>query len=138
MTTQHNLFFDANDTPSSQALKEAGAIQPDATGADATGDATIIAQVHAIVRAIPEGRVMSYGSVGARCKPPISGYICGRIMNNNVSHLPWWRVIAKDGSLPIGKRNPDLAREQRKKLEAEGVTFNEAGCVLAEWFVQSE
>lgn len=125
MKKQQALFEDP--TPAASDAK------PSAP-ADATADAAIVAQVHTIVLAIPEGRVMSYGAVGARCEPPINGYICGRIMNNAVGNIPWWRVIAKDGSLPIGKRNPDLAREQRRKLEAEGVVFNEAGCVLPEYF----
>ncbi len=93
----------------------------------ATEDATIIAQVYAIARAIPSGQVLSYGAVGARCRPPISGYICGRIMHGAVDDVPWWRVVAKDGSLPIAKRNPTLAREQRDKLAAEGVTFDDEG-----------
>lgn len=102
--------------------------------ADAVSDAALVAQVYAIARAIPSGRVMSYGAVGARCQPPISGYICGRIMNNVAADVPWWRVVAKDGALPISKRNPLLAQEQRSKLEAEGVTFDATGHILASCF----
>jgi len=102
--------------------------------ADAASDATIIAQVHAIVRGIPIGRVMSYGAVGARCEPPISGYICGRIMIRSHAETPWWRVVGKDGALPIVKRNPHLAVEQRSRLEAEGAAFDKEKRVAAACF----
>jgi methylated-DNA-protein-cysteine methyltransferase-like protein len=87
----------------------------------------IIEQVFAHARSIPAGRVIAYGALGALCTPPISGYICGRIMNQTLDDVPWWRVVAKDGSLPIAKRNPTLAKEQRDKLAAEGVTFDDEG-----------
>ncbi len=87
--------------------------------------ATMTAQVFALARAIPSGKVLSYGALGARCEPPISGYICGRIMNSVGGDVPWWRVVAKDGSLPISKRNPSLAARQRELLESEGVEFDE-------------
>ena len=99
---------------------------------DAASDAALIAQVNEIVHAIPKGRVMSYGAIGKRCEPPISGYICGRMMHSATSDsgVPWWRVVGKDGSLPIRKRNAILSIEQRERLEAEGVEFDAEGRVL--------
>ena len=120
MEAQKQLFEDAKSA--------------DPAPADAASDATIIAQVHAIVRAIPSGRVMSYGAVGARCDPPISGYICGRIMIRSHSDTPWWRVVGKDGALPIVKRNPHLADEQRNRLVEEGAQFDAEGRVAASCF----
>ena len=84
-------------------------------------------QVFAIVREVPHGQVISYGEVGARCEPPISGYVCGRIMSQAEGDVPWWRVVAKDGALPIRKRNPHLAVEQRQRLTDEGVVFDKDG-----------
>jgi methylated-DNA-protein-cysteine methyltransferase-like protein len=101
---------------------------------DAASDAALITQVYERARAIPAGRVLAYGALGARCDPPISGYICGRIMNQATQDVPWWRVVAKDGSLPISKRNPTLAQEQRDKLQAEGVEFDDDGRVFMERF----
>ncbi len=101
---------------------------------DAASDPAVIAQVWNVARSIPAGRVMSYGAVGARCDPPISGYICGRIMIRSHNDVPWWRVVGKDGALPIVKRNPELAREQRSRLEAEGVEFDDEGRVVMEKF----
>lgn len=88
-----------------------------------------IAQVYAVARSIPSGRVLSYGEVGKRCEPPISGLVCGRIMHGALADVPWWRVVARDGSLPIARRSPHLAREQRERLEEEDVAF-EDGCVV--------
>jgi methylated-DNA-protein-cysteine methyltransferase-like protein len=97
--------------------------------ANAATDERIIAQVHEIAKAIPPGRVLSYGAVGARCTPPISGYICGRIMIHSHESVPWWRVVGKDGTLRISKRNPLLARDQRDRLESEDVQFDKDGRV---------
>ncbi len=95
----------------------------------------LISQVRAIVRAIPVGRVLAYGQVGAQCEPPLSGYICGRILHYAMEDVPWWRVVAKTGALPIGKRRAELAQQQRALLESEGVTF-ENDCVASQCFAQ--
>ena len=83
------------------------------------------AQVRRLCNAIPSGRVISYGALGARCEPPISGYVCGRVMGQLMDDVPWWRVVGKIGALPISKRGPDKAMEQRKRLKNEGVTFED-------------
>ena len=109
-------------------------MQPKHESHDAESDAQIKAQIFDIVRAIPSGRVLSYGAVGARSTPAISGYICGRIMLNVPNDVPWWRVVGKDGNLPIRKRHPELSIQQREKLEAEGVRFDGAEKVRMEEF----
>jgi methylated-DNA-protein-cysteine methyltransferase-like protein len=96
---------------------------------DAAYDRSIEEQVYALVRAIPPGRVSSYGAIGAQCSPPISGYICGRIMQNIPDEVPWWRVVGKNGNLPISKRTPEYSSKQRKLLEEEGVGFDDKGNV---------
>jgi len=120
-------LFDDFDPPNPQP---AGA----GTDADAATDECIVAQVYEIARSIPPGRVMSYGAVGAQVKPPISGYICGRIMIHAHDAVPWWRVVGKDGALRIARRNPLFAADQRQRLEDEGVEFDEAGRVRMEEF----
>jgi alkylated DNA nucleotide flippase Atl1 len=94
-------------------------------------------QMRLIVCAIPAGRVLAYGQVGAKCEPPLSGYICGRILHLALEDVPWWRVVAKDGHLPIGKRGAEMARKQRDLLVNEGVAFDENGCVAAQCFSES-
>jgi len=92
-------------------------------------------QVTELCRAVPQGRVTSYGALGAECDPPISGYICGRVMGQIMDGAPWWRVVGKDGKLPISKRSPNHSREQREKLEAEGVRFDDEGKIECYFFV---
>ena len=82
-------------------------------------------QVRQLVRSVARGRVISYGALGARCQPPISGYVCGRVMGQLMEDVPWWRVVGKSGELPISKRSPDQAVRQRALLESEGVRFRE-------------
>lgn len=104
--------------------------------AASTRDDAPIHQVRDIVRSIPAGRVLAYGQVGAQCEPPLSGYICGRILHHALEDVPWWRVVAKDGHLPIGKRRAELAQKQRALLENEGVTF-ENDCVAVQHFYEA-
>jgi len=104
-------------------------MKPFSKNDDAQRDEDITQQIYEIVRAIPKGKVLSYGAVGERSTPPISGYICGRIMGNVPSDVPWWRVVGKDGNLPIRKRHPELSIQQHEMLIAEGVEFDEEGKV---------
>lgn len=92
-----------------------------------------------VVRRIPPGRVSSYGEVGRALRHPASGYVVGRWMASAPEGVPWWRVAAKDGRLPIQKRSPGMANEQQERLRAEGVAFLPDGRVdmarhgWAEW-----
>jgi methylated-DNA-protein-cysteine methyltransferase-like protein len=86
-------------------------------------------QLWEVVRAIPSGSVMSYGDVGRALSNPASGFMVGRWMASAPEGVPWWRVVAKSGSLPIGKRGPGLASEQEERLRAEGVRFDAQGRV---------
>jgi|SRR5579862_3917505 len=76
-----------------------------------------------IVRSIPSGKVSSYGAVGAALTNPASGFMVGRWMAQCPEGVPWWRVVAKSGTLPIEKLDPYLEMDQRRLLEAEGVRF---------------
>lgn len=78
-----------------------------------------------LVCAIPKGRVATYGEIGAALPNPASGFFVGKWMAGAPQFVPWWRVVAKDGRLPVDKRNPALAMEQRQRLESEGVIFVE-------------
>ncbi len=76
-----------------------------------------------LVRAIPRGRVCTYGMLGASLKHRASGFIVGRWMAQCPDGVPWWRVVAKSGSLPIAKVSPVHEFDQRRLLEKEGVRF---------------
>jgi methylated-DNA-protein-cysteine methyltransferase related protein len=87
------------------------------------------------IRSIPAGRVVSYGNLGRSLSSPASGYFVGRWMAKCPEGLPWWRVVAKDGRLPVWKKNPDLERLQIQHLEAEGVKVVEGKVDMAEFEV---
>ena len=77
-----------------------------------------------LVRSIPRGRVASYGAVGRALPNPCSGFLVGRWMAACPQDgTPWWRVVSAHGHLPIGKRSPEAAIEQRRLLEKERVRF---------------
>ena len=108
------------------------------TSAEEPTEAQLLrAQVRRLCRDVPRGRVISYGALGARCEPPISGYVCGRVMGQLMDDVAWWRVVGKAGTLPIGKRGPQHALQQRALLEDEGVRF-ESDAIKREFFEDFE
>lgn len=79
------------------------------------------------IRAIPPGRVASYGAIAeASGNPRGAGGArqVARILHSmsRAHNLPWWRVVKKDGALALKKEGSEL---QRQLLEAEGVAFDE-------------
>lgn len=90
----------------------------------------LMAQVYAIVRACPAGRVTTYGAIGAALGFPRGARMIGWIMNETPrgADVPAQRVISAKGELSgswaFGQRG-----RMRQMLEAEGVTFTDAGAV---------
>jgi methylated-DNA-protein-cysteine methyltransferase-like protein len=78
-----------------------------------------------LVRRIPKGKATSYGALGAAMDPPVSGFLVGRAMGVCPTDLPWWRVVAKDGSFPTNSRSPELAEQQITKLLKEKVLMHD-------------
>ncbi len=54
--------------------------------------------VYEVVRSIPPGRVMTYGSVAAAVGSRAPRAV-GRIMAHSGGDLPWWRVVYSDGHI---------------------------------------
>jgi methylated-DNA-protein-cysteine methyltransferase related protein len=90
-----------------------------------------LSQLWTLVRNIPPGRCTSYGALGQALDNPVSGFLVGRWMAQCPSDVPWWRVVAKDGRLPIYKRDPYAADDQQTRLEAEGVPFKDGAVDMA-------
>ena len=88
------------------------------------------------VRAIPRGRVSNYGALGAALSRPVSGVVVGGWLTSLPEDVPWWRVVGRDGRLPIWKRDPSLESLQRARLQEEGVVV-EDGVVPASYFVDA-
>ena len=77
-------------------------------------------QVYDVVARIPSGRVATFGQIAAMVGRPRMARFVGYASNNKNSwHLPWHRVVFKDGALCSG-----FATEQYRTLRAEGVKFN--------------
>ena len=80
--------------------------------------------VYEVVRQIPKGRVASYGQVARMVGKPRNARFVGFALHVNPEPgiTPCHRVVFKDGSLAPGFAFGGID-EQRRMLEAEGVTF---------------
>ena len=85
---------------------------------------TLAAQVFAIVRACPAGRVTTYGWIGKALGYPRGARMIGWIMNETPEGVPAQRVINSKGELSGSWAFGQKGR-MRKLLEAEGIGFSE-------------
>ncbi len=74
-------------------------------------------QVAQVIRAIPRGSTLPYSGVALRAGKPGAARAVVRAMKN-LSDIPWWRVIRRDGTLA-----KEIAAEQSRRLRAEGVAI---------------
>ena len=90
--------------------------------------ATLKAQVFALVKACPAGRVSTYGWIGKALGYPRGARMIGWIMNETPNGVPAQRVINSKGELSGSWAfgSPDLMRQL---LENEGILFSEDGRV---------
>ena len=84
-------------------------------------------QIYALVRAIPSGRVGTYGQIARLCG--CSARQVGFAMASTPSDkIPWQRVINSRGEISArSDGNPD--KEQYRRLKEEGVVFDARGRV---------
>ncbi|OQZ00251.1 MAG: hypothetical protein B6D41_00240 [Chloroflexi bacterium UTCFX4] len=80
-----------------------------------------------IIRAIPRGKVLSYGQVALLAGAPRGARQVGRILYARGRSVPWQRVINRYGGLSTYKVG--TGPEQRALLEKEGVVFTKDGIV---------
>ena len=82
-------------------------------------------QVLEVVRAIPSGKVCSYGDVATLAGSPRAARAVGSILRHtpwSAEHVPWHRVINQRGEISTGG---DVLRPQlqRELLISEGIVF---------------
>jgi methylated-DNA-protein-cysteine methyltransferase-like protein len=80
--------------------------------------------VIAVVQAIPEGRVATYGQVAALAGSPRAARIVGGILRHAADEIPWHRVVNAQGGIStyrIGAGDLQVAL-----LASEGVEVDEA------------
>lgn len=82
-------------------------------------------RVYFLVRAIPGGKVTTYGQLGAMCRIT-DPRLVGDAMNAAPSDVPWQRVINARGGISI---QGATGERQRALLLEEGVEFDAGGRV---------
>ena len=85
--------------------------------------------VYALVRHIPPGKVLNYGRVAYLLGVPRGARAVGwalSLLKHGDQGVPWHRVVNAHGRVSI-KGSPEGAAEQRARLEAEGIAFDEHG-----------
>lgn len=86
-------------------------------------------RIHAVVRRIPAGRVLTYGDVAAIADMPrharLVGYALHALPANTT--VPWHRVVNHRGAISTGRAWPGGHLLQRRLLEDEGIEFDAAG-----------
>lgn len=86
------------------------------------------ARVHALVRRVPRGRVISYGGVAALLGQPRAARGVGQALHAlpDDTDVPWWRVVNRNGEISIRGVLHGAIR-QRQLLRSEGVRFDRTG-----------
>ena len=75
-------------------------------------------RVLAVVRALPQGVVATYGEVAAEAGSPGAARAVGRVLAEGHDDVPWWRVVTASGRLV-----PHATEEHATRLRAEGHTI---------------
>ena len=90
-------------------------------------------RMYAVVRRIPRGRVATYGQVATLAGLPGRarqvGYALAALEDDRI---PWHRVVNARGQCSLRSDGDDHG--QQRRLEAEGIVFDDAGRLdLARW-----
>jgi methylated-DNA-protein-cysteine methyltransferase-like protein len=87
--------------------------------------------IYAVVRAIPRGKVATYGQVAELAGIPSGHRIAARVMRSCPDALPWQRVVGKKDARrgQINIEDPEHAGLQRALIEAGGVEFDANGFI---------
>ena len=89
-------------------------------------------EIYAVVRAIPRGKVATYGQVAELAGIPRGHRVAARALQVCPESLPWYRVVGKKDARRacINIQDPEHARLQRSRLEAEHVLLDEHGHIV--------
>lgn len=89
------------------------------------GEPSFFARVYAAVRAIPRGRVATYGQVAAMVGVPRGaravGWALRALSSSDEPAVPWHRVVGAGGRISL--RAGGGTDRQKARLRAEGVRF---------------
>lgn len=95
------------------------------------GPEALTREIYAVVRAIPRGRVATYGQVALLAGIPRGHRRVARAMRFCPSDLPWQRVVGKKDARrgQINIQDPEHAARQRALLTREKVVFEADGAI---------
>lgn len=85
------------------------------------------AEVHALVRRIPRGRVMTYGQIATVTENRLSARAVGWALHGCPDDVPWQRVVNAQGRCSTDRLPDNPTGLQQSLLEREGVAFSESG-----------
>jgi methylated-DNA-protein-cysteine methyltransferase-like protein len=87
--------------------------------------------IYRVVRAVPRGKVVTYGQLAELAGIPRGHRLAARAMHSCPKGLAWHRVVAKKDArrAQIAIQEPAHAQKQRRLLEREGVVFDAGGCI---------
>ena len=84
-------------------------------------------EVFRVVRAIPSGRIMTYGQISTVLASRLSPVAVGWMLHRCPDDVPWQRVVNASGGCSTD-RMPDFPKGlQRSLLEEAGVEFDASG-----------
>lgn len=87
-----------------------------------------------LIRAIPRGKVATYGQIAALAGSPRSAIIVGQILRHQTesAQLPWQRVIGKGGRITIVNMEfPAAIQAELLKQEGLKVTEEKGGFIVS-------
>ncbi len=94
-------------------------------------------RVYEIVRAIPAGKVMTYGQIAAILGEGYTPRTVGYVMHGaDTEIVPWQRVMNSQGKCSTGRMTIPVNLQQTM-LEQEGIEFDAKGkCDLAKYLLE--
>lgn len=94
--------------------------------ADTQTRAPLTERILAVIKAIPKGKVASYGQVAALAGSPRGARQVARVLHSlsGKEKLPWHRVIGAAGSISLPAEG---GAEQARRLRKEGVPVDTRG-----------
>ena len=102
------------------------------------GPEAVTAAIYKVVKAIPRGRVATYGQVAELAGLPSGHRRVARAMKHCPERLrlPWQRVVGRKDArrAQIAIQDSEHAALQRSLLEAEKVSFDDAGYIVLRRF----
>jgi methylated-DNA-protein-cysteine methyltransferase-like protein len=98
----------------------------DGSVSEVSGQLNNYQRIWRTVRAIPEGRVASYGQVADLAGLPGRARLVGRALGEVPDELtvPWYRVLRSDGRIAFPAGSSQAERQKQRLQEEEVVVLN--------------